>query len=99
MTEIIRQATNWGEESEDFGWRTAFQQEESDFFPFLGVEKATVTVFDRPHLPRRRPEIYATPRGGKLELHFEGNGKLIDKNVVSDLLERIVQELGRLNRT
>ncbi|KAF7185257.1 Nonribosomal peptide synthetase imqB [Pseudocercospora fuligena] len=75
MVEIIRGATDWPTECCDFGWRTAFQQEDGSEFSFLGQEKAKITGFERPQLPRLRPEIYATPKQGNLELAFEGNRK------------------------
>ncbi|KAG6997698.1 aurofusarin cluster transcription factor aurR2 [Physcia stellaris] len=78
MDEIIRQCTNWSTSAHvrDFGWRTAFQQsEESDGFEFLG-RPSRVTAYERKMLPRTRPEVYGTPKGGTLVLSFEGNRRL-----------------------
>lgn len=90
MVEIIERATDW-KGVVDFGWRTAFQQEEEEegegggAFTFLN-SPSRVSFYDRPVLPRPRPEIYATPRGGVLELRFEGNLQLISKDMAGDVL-------------
>jgi amino acid adenylation domain-containing protein len=94
MREIISQATSWpAHEVDNFGWRTAFQQEETEHFSFLGQEKAKVTVFERDHLPRQRPEIYATPSNGRLELRFEGSKKITSEAVAQRVLRRLIETL------
>ncbi|RFU81918.1 amp-dependent synthetase ligase [Trichoderma arundinaceum] len=85
MVEIIRNCTDWPEEVADFGWRTSFQQEEETEFSFMGSQSG-VSFYDRPLLPRNRPEIYATPREGNLDLEFEGNGKLTSEDTVKKFL-------------
>lgn len=90
MEDIIRHCTDWSASNrdvKDFGWRTAFQQsEDPDNFEFLG-EPSQVTAYERKLLPRTRPEIYATPKGGKtLVLSFEGNQRLIGKGTASAIL-------------
>jgi aryl carrier-like protein len=82
MEEIIRNCTHWPDEVKDFGWRTAFQQsDDDDDFTFLGT-RSRMSFYEPDLLPRNRPEIYATPRDGKLELEFEGNRRLIDEQTV-----------------
>ena len=87
MVEIIRNCTDWPE-VDDFGWRTAFQQEEDAEFKFLG-SPSKISFYESDLLPRNRPEIYATPRDGKLDLEFEGNGKLISEDTVRDFFARL----------
>lgn len=70
----------------DFGWRTAFQQQEDGNFKFLG-QPSSIAFYEGAIPSRIRPEIYATPtKNGKLELEFEGNKKLISEDVVRDVL-------------
>ncbi|PTB66087.1 acetyl-CoA synthetase-like protein [Trichoderma citrinoviride] len=88
MVEIIKNCTDWPDNAMDFGWRTSFQQEEQSDFSFLGSRSA-ISFYERPLLPRSRPEIYATPRGGSLDLEFEGNCKLISKAVIEDILTEL----------
>lgn len=88
MVEIIRNCTNWPETITDFGWRTSFQQEEETEFSFLG-SPSTVSFYERPLLPRNRPEIYATPREGSLDFEFEGNRKLISETTVEEFLTEL----------
>lgn len=85
MVDIIRRASDWQSSSVDFGWRTAFQQEQDDSFMFLEAP-SKVSFYDREVLPRTRPEIYATPSGGKLELQFEGNLQLISRATAEAVL-------------
>ena len=88
MNEIIQQCTDWStlKEVKDFGWRTAFQQSEDlDRFEFLGKPSKN-TAYERKLLPRTRPEIYATPKGKTLVLSFEGNQRLIAKDIASAIL-------------
>ncbi|EME89457.1 uncharacterized protein MYCFIDRAFT_213678 [Pseudocercospora fijiensis CIRAD86] len=95
MLEILRHATTaWPTECCDFGWRTAFQQEDGSEVSFLGQEKAGMTAFERPHLPRLRPEIYAAPKNGRLELAFEGNRGLQEEEDVRELMNRIADLLA-----
>lgn len=89
MVQIIRECTDWPEEVADFGWRTSFQQEEESEFSFLG-SPSSVSFYDRPLLPRNRPEIYATPREGGLDLEFEGNNKLTSRTTVDGFLEKLL---------
>ncbi|KAJ5372305.1 AMP-dependent synthetase/ligase [Penicillium concentricum] len=88
MEEIIRNCTDWPDDTKDFGWRTSFQQEDDRNFTFLGTE-SRISFYDADLLPRNRPEIYATPRDGKLDLEFEGNRQLISENDV----QRFIQDL------
>ncbi|KAI9709702.1 MAG: NRPS [Bogoriella megaspora] len=92
MRDIIRHATEWGDGVVDFGWRTAFQQEEGGGFVFAGERESEVRVWDREVLPRSRPEVYATPKGGELVLEFEGNGRLVEEEMVRG----VVEEIGRV---
>ncbi|KAJ5210468.1 AMP-dependent synthetase/ligase [Penicillium cf. griseofulvum] len=78
MEEIIRNCTDWPDDTKDFGWRTSFQQEDERNFTFLGAE-SRISFYEPDLLPRNRPEIYATPRDGKLDLEFEGNRQLISE--------------------
>lgn len=94
MVEIIANSTNWPDEVKDFGWRTAFQQEEDADFRFLGVPSG-ISYYEGDLPARMRPEIYATPRGGRLELEFEGNRKSIREEVVQEILaglEKVLRE-------
>ncbi|KAH8821998.1 hypothetical protein F5884DRAFT_828155 [Xylogone sp. PMI_703] len=88
MVEIIRNCTEWPEEARDFGWRTSFQQEEADSFTFLGSH-SKISFYERDLLPRSRPEVYATPREGKLDLEFEGNRRLISEDTAREFLARL----------
>ncbi|KXS97155.1 hypothetical protein AC578_3058 [Pseudocercospora eumusae] len=94
MMEMIREATDWPNECCDFGWRTAFQHEDVSEFSFLGHENARVTGFERPQLLRQRPEIYATPKQGSLELAFEGNRMSHREEDVRNVLGRIADLLS-----
>ncbi|KAL8950907.1 MAG: hypothetical protein Q9222_003085 [Ikaeria aurantiellina] len=88
MDDTIQRCTNWPAEGtvKDFGWRTAFQQsDDDDGFEFLG-QPSRMAAFDRKLLPRTRPEIYATPKGGELVISFEGNRKLISEEAVQEIL-------------
>ncbi|KAH8597089.1 hypothetical protein B0O99DRAFT_685008 [Bisporella sp. PMI_857] len=93
MVEIINNCTSWPNSAQDFGWRTAFQQEEDVGFTFLGAP-SKVSFYETDLLPRPRPEIYATPRNGKLDLEFEGNRKLITEDIVGEFLDRLGDLLG-----
>ncbi|KUM62352.1 hypothetical protein ACN42_g4754 [Penicillium freii] len=95
MEEIIRNCTAWPEQVLDFGWRTAFQQEDEMEFKFLDPE-STITVHEYDLLPRGRPEIYATPRNGRLHLEFEGNRRLIREDTVREVFARIQGVLDEL---
>ena len=95
MEQIIRNCTDWPEEMVDFGWRTAFQQEDEMEFKFLD-SASTISVHEHDLLPRGRPEIYATPRNGRLHLEFEGNRQLISEHTVRDVFSRIERALGEL---
>ena len=95
MEEIIRNCTDWPEEVVDFGWRTAFQQEDEMEFKFLDSD-STISVHEHDLLPRGRPEIYATPRNGMLHLEFEGNRQLINEHTVLEVFSRIERALGEL---
>lgn len=88
MDEIIRQCTCWPEQVRDFGWRTAFQQEEDSSFEFLG-SPSSISTYERDLLPRTCPEIYATPQGETLELAFEGNRRLISEDTARESLQRL----------
>lgn len=97
----------------DFGWRTGFQkaededdeEEEGSSGSFLDFPACKLEVFDRPHPPRTRPEIYATPRRGKgkekgkekggdwLEISFEGNRVLQSEEMVRGVVEEIAELL------
>lgn len=94
MAEIIGNCTDWPDEVENFGWRSAFQQEEDADFRFLGVSSG-ISYYEADLPARMRPEIYATPRGGQLELEFEGNRKLISEEEVQEFmagLEKVLRE-------
>jgi aryl carrier-like protein len=95
MEEIIRNCTDWPEQVVDFGWRTAFQQEDEMEFKFLD-SGSTITVHEHDLLPRGRPEIYATPRNGRLHLEFEGNRRLISEDTVREVFARIQSVLGEV---
>ncbi|KAK6087840.1 non-ribosomal peptide synthetase protein [Seiridium cupressi] len=82
MVEIIRNCTSWAEDAGDFGWRTAFQQAEDAEFTFLG-SPSSIGIYQRNLPPRSRPEIYATPRDGVLELELEGNTQLVSRETLS----------------
>ncbi len=94
MMEIIRNCTDWPDEARDFGWRTAFQQEEDDEFTLLGGP-SSISFYQRDMPPRSRPEIYASPREGQLELEFEGNRKLISEETVRSFLAQLRAVLNR----
>ncbi|KXT10319.1 hypothetical protein AC579_1116 [Pseudocercospora musae] len=94
MVDIIRRATDWPTECCDFGWRTAFQQGDGSEFSFFGQEKARITAFERPQLLRQRPEIYATPKQGSLELAFEGNGTSHKEEYVRKVVGQIADLLS-----
>ena len=94
MVEIIRQATSWPPECCDFGWRTAFQQGDDSLLPFLGQAGVRITAFERPHPPRCRPEIYATPGSDKLELSFEGNRVAHNEEEVRSIVEQVAKLLA-----
>ncbi|CAK1364357.1 unnamed protein product [Cercospora beticola] len=94
MVEIIRQATSWPAECCDFGWRTAFQQGDGGVLPFLGQAGVRITAFERPHPPRCRPEIYATPGSDKLELSFEGNRVTHNEEEVRSIVEQVAKLLA-----
>lgn len=93
MAEIIANCTDWPNEAKDFGWRTAFQQEEDSDFEFLGVSNG-ISYYEGDLPARTRPEIYATPRDGQLELQFEGNRKLISEQTVAKFLDGLETVLG-----
>ncbi|KAB8269059.1 hypothetical protein BDV30DRAFT_251720 [Aspergillus minisclerotigenes] len=95
MEEIIRNCTDWPEQVVDFGWRTAFQQADEMEFTFLD-SGSTITVHEHDLLPRRRPEVYATPRNGRLHLEFEGNRQLISADIVREVFARIQNVLGEV---
>lgn len=95
MEEIIRNCTDWPEQVVDFGWRTAFQQADEMEFTFLD-SGSTITVHEHDLLPRRRPEVYATPRNGRLHLEFEGNRQLISADIVREVFARIQSVLGEV---
>ena len=105
MEEIIRGCTDWPSEVVDFGWRTGFQQEEKDNEAQEGNVKGSgllhkggsVAVHEYDLLPRDRPEIYATPKGGTLCLEFEGNRRFIGENVVKEVFERIERVLREVS--
>jgi amino acid adenylation domain-containing protein len=88
MVEIIKNCTDWPNQATDFGWRTAFQQEEDAGFTFLG-SPSSISLYESNLLPRTRPEVYATPREGKLDLQFEGNRRLIGEDTVREFLARL----------
>lgn len=92
MAEIIENCTNWPDQVKDFGWRTAFQQEEDTEFKFLGIP-SSISYYECDLPARMRSEIYATPRGGQLELEFEGNRKLISEEAVQEFLEGLEKVL------
>ncbi|OQE37215.1 hypothetical protein PENCOP_c010G01994 [Penicillium coprophilum] len=95
MEEIIRNCTDWPDDVQDFGWRTSFQQEDDRNFTFLGTE-SRISFYEPDLLPRNRPEIYATPRDGKLDLEFEGNRRLISENDVQRFLQDLESVLSKL---
>lgn len=115
MREIIKGATDWdwegveGEKERDFGWRTAYQQENgtgssSNEEEGDGVglfEKGGVKFYERETPARERPEVYATPdrNSGMLVLEFEGSkewarGMGIGKEGVRRFLEVLGCVLG-----
>ncbi|KGO55086.1 AMP-dependent synthetase/ligase [Penicillium expansum] len=93
MEEIIRNCTNWPDDAKDFGWRTSFQQEDERNFTFLGTE-SRISFYEADLLPRNRPEIYATPRDGKLDLEFEGNRQLISEDHVRSFIQGLEKVLS-----
>ncbi|PPJ60555.1 hypothetical protein CBER1_10837 [Cercospora berteroae] len=94
MVEIIHLATSWPAECCDFGWRTAFQQGDDGLLPFLGQAGVRIIAFERPHPPRCRPEIYATPGSDKLELSFEGNRAAHNEDEVRSIVEQVAKLLA-----
>ena len=88
MVEIIKNCTDWPDHARDFGWRTAFQQEEDAGLIFLS-SPSNISFYKSNLLPRTRPEIYATPREGKWDLEFEGNRRLIGEDTVREFLARL----------
>jgi aryl carrier-like protein len=94
MEEIIRNCTDWPDDIKDFGWRTSFQQEDDRNFAFLGAE-SRISFYEPDLLPRNRPEIYATPRGGKLDLEFEGNRQLISEDDVQRFIHGLETMLSK----
>ncbi|KAH8647773.1 hypothetical protein BX600DRAFT_530728 [Xylariales sp. PMI_506] len=93
MVEIIRNCTDWPAEAKDFGWRTAFQQEDDADFTFLGTP-SSISFYDKSFPPRSRPEIYATPKDGKLELELEANTRLISRELAMSFLGELKMVLG-----
>lgn len=113
MEDILKFAsteTESGSGRGDFGWRTGFQKAEEDDddedesgdgqSSFLNFPACKLEVFDRPHPPRTRPEIYATPKRGKgkekgdwLEISFEGNRVLQSEEMVREVVEEIAELL------
>lgn len=111
MEDILKFASRESEsEREDFGWRTGFQKAEDEEdnddesgdgqSSFLDFPACKLEVFDRPHPPRTRPEIYATPKRGKgkekggwLEISFEGNRVLQSEEMVRGVVEEIAELL------
>jgi hypothetical protein len=93
MNQIIRNCTDWPDEAEDFGWRTSFQQEEESDFTLL-ASPSSISFYESHLLPRPRPEIYATPRNGMLDLEFEGNRRLVCEDTVQNFLDRLQIALG-----
>lgn len=120
MEDILKFAlteTESGSGRGDFGWRTGFQkaeedeeddqekEEEGSSGSFLDFPACKLEVFDRPHPPRTRPEIYATPKRGKgkekgkekggdwLEISFEGNRVLQSEEMVRGVVEEIAELL------
>lgn len=95
MVEIIRNCTTWPGAATNFGWRTAFQQaDDGDSFNFLG-SPSNISFYQTSLPARDRPEIYATPRNGKLELEFEGNKRITSERAMLDfmaLLRSILDE-------
>ncbi|CAK1360695.1 unnamed protein product [Cercospora beticola] len=98
MQEILQGSTTWREGAEDFGWRTAFQQEDVQDFEFLG-EKSRISVFEHTLLPRPRPEIYATPRGKSLHLQLIGNRKILHEKSARKILGSLRNVLGDGSRS
>ncbi|EGO59605.1 hypothetical protein NEUTE1DRAFT_61189 [Neurospora tetrasperma FGSC 2508] len=115
MREIITGATDWdwegveGEKERDFGWRTAYQQENEtgsssheEKGDGVGLfEKGGVGFHERETPARERPEVYATPdrKSGMLVLEFEGSkewarGMGIGKEGVRRFLEVLGCVLG-----
>ncbi|KAL4954841.1 hypothetical protein BDW69DRAFT_183157 [Aspergillus filifer] len=105
MEEIIRNCRDWPEGVIDFGWRTGFQQEEEQDDEYEGNGKGfgilgkggSMAVYEHELLPRDRPEIYATPKGDRLCLEFEGNRRLIEEYVVKEVFKRIQRVLGEVS--
>ncbi|KAJ5816716.1 AMP-dependent synthetase/ligase [Penicillium robsamsonii] len=95
MEEIIRNCTDWPDHIKDFGWRTSFQQEDDSNFTFLGTA-SRISFYEPDLLPRNRPEIYATPRDGKLDLEFEGNRQLISEDDVQRFIQGLETVLGNV---
>jgi len=116
MEDILKFASRESESGSgrgDFGWRTGFQkaedeedddqeeeEEEGSSGSFLDFPACKLEVFDRPHPPRTRPEIYATPRRGKgkekgdwLEISFEGNRVMQSEEMVREVVEEIAELL------
>ncbi|CRL20264.1 unnamed protein product [Penicillium camemberti] len=62
-------------------------------FTFLGIENQ-ISFYEADLLPRNRPEIYATPRDGRLDLEFEGNRQLIGGDNVLRLIQCLETEFS-----
>jgi hypothetical protein len=88
MAEITRNCTGWPEDAKDSGWRTAFQQLEDAEFTFLG-SPSSIGFYQRDLPPRSRPEIYATPKDGVLELELEGNTRLVSRDTLIEFLPQL----------
>ncbi|RAL12432.1 putative nonribosomal peptide synthase [Aspergillus homomorphus CBS 101889] len=106
MEEIIHHCASdrWAQGVRDFGWRTAFQQEEEDGKEEGGSKSGTeflgaVSTYQTEQPPRDRPEIYATPRrgGSQLVLHFEGNRMWITEETVQVIFAAIEAVLSDLD--
>lgn len=102
MVEIIEKCTDWSysdrtsRTEKDFGWRTAFQQQEElehddgGEISFLGG-RSRVSFYEGGERPaRERPEIYATPtKDGNLEVEFEGDRRRISEQIVLEFLAKL----------
>lgn len=109
MEDILKFASTESGGRGDFGWRTGFQkaeddeddeEEEGSSGSFLDFPACKLEVFDRPHPPRTRPEIYATPKRGKgkekggwLEISFEGNRVLQSEEMAREVVGEIAELL------
>ncbi|KAJ4389992.1 hypothetical protein N0V93_007465 [Gnomoniopsis smithogilvyi] len=102
MMEIIKECTDWSHSdsssrpAKDFGWRTAFQQQEElehddgGEINFLGG-RSRVSYYEGGERPSRdRPEIYATPtKNGNWELEFEGDRRRSPEHIVREFLAKL----------